>query len=59
MAVSYLKGTSKTSLCFRKKCVILESFADTDLGGCLDSGKSTTSFVFTIGGTAVSWMSRL
>ncbi|GKA13746.1 retrovirus-related pol polyprotein from transposon TNT 1-94 [Tanacetum coccineum] len=30
-----------------------------DYGGCLDSGKSTTGYVFTVGGTAVSWMSRI
>ncbi|XP_075110572.1 uncharacterized protein LOC142181555 [Nicotiana tabacum] len=28
-------------------------------GGNLDSRKSTTGYVFTLGGTAVSWMSRL
>ena len=55
----YLKGTSKVTLCFRRKKVVLEGFADADLGGCADSGKSTTGYVFTIGGTAISWMSRL
>ena len=55
----YLKGTSKIALCFRKKDVILEGFSDADLGGCLDTRKSTTGYIFTLGGTAVSWMSRL
>ncbi|KAI3767934.1 hypothetical protein L2E82_18363 [Cichorium intybus] len=55
----YLKGTSEIALCFRRKGVVLEGFADADLGGCADSGKSTTGYVFTIGGTAISWMSRL
>ncbi|KAL8092162.1 hypothetical protein AgCh_034456 [Apium graveolens] len=55
----YLKGTSKVALCFSKKDVILEGFSDADLGGCLDTRKSTTGYIFTLGGTAVSWMSRL
>ncbi|XP_070039108.1 secreted RxLR effector protein 161-like [Nicotiana tomentosiformis] len=41
----YLKGTS--------------GFADANLGSYLDSRKSTTGYVFTLGGTDVSWMSRL
>ncbi|KAI3791043.1 hypothetical protein L2E82_04591 [Cichorium intybus] len=55
----YLKGTTEIALCFRRKGVVLEGFADADLGGCVDSGKSTTGYVFTIGGTTISWMSRL
>ncbi|KAL9274475.1 Retrovirus-related Pol polyprotein from transposon TNT 1-94-like protein, partial [Drosera capensis] len=55
----YLKGTSKTSLRFSKNNVVLEGYSDADLGGCSDTRKSTTGFVFTVGGTAVSWMSRL
>ena len=38
----YLKGTSKIALCFRRKDVILEGFSDADLGGYLDTRKSTT-----------------
>ena len=32
---------------------------DADLGGDVDSSKSTSGYIYTIGGTAVSWMSRL
>ena len=28
-------------------------------GGDVDSNKSTSGYIYTIGGTAVSWMSRL
>ncbi|GKB23089.1 hypothetical protein Tco_0862490 [Tanacetum coccineum] len=42
-----------------KNEVVLEGFSDSDYRGCLDSGKSTTGYVFTVGGTAVSWMSRI
>jgi hypothetical protein len=53
----YLKGTSKVALHFKRKDVILEGFSDADLGGCLDTRKSTTGYIFTLGGTA--GMSRL
>jgi hypothetical protein len=55
----YLKGTSKMALHFKGKDVILRGYADADLGGCKESYKSTTGYVFTVGGTAVSWMSKL
>ncbi|GKE97383.1 hypothetical protein Tco_0020734, partial [Tanacetum coccineum] len=42
-----------------KKEVVLEGFFDSDYEGCLDSGKSTTGYVFTVGGTTLSWMSKI
>ena len=32
---------------------------DADLGGDVDSRKSTSGYIYTIGGTVVSWISRL
>ena len=32
---------------------------DADLGGDLDSSNSIFEYIYTIGGTTVSWMSRL
>ena len=32
---------------------------DADLGGDVDSSKSTSGYIYTIGGTTLSWMSRL
>ncbi|KAF3680275.1 putative disease resistance RPP13-like protein 1-like [Capsicum annuum] len=55
----YLKGTSSTSLCFGNGEVILQGFVDADLSGDVDSSMSTSGYIYTIGGTAVSWMSRL
>uniref|UniRef100_A0A3Q7EB23 Reverse transcriptase Ty1/copia-type domain-containing protein n=1 Tax=Solanum lycopersicum TaxID=4081 RepID=A0A3Q7EB23_SOLLC len=55
----YLRGTSSTSLCFGKGKVTLQGFVDADLGGDVDSSKSTSGYIYTIGGIAVSWMSRL
>ncbi|KAJ0726248.1 putative RNA-directed DNA polymerase [Helianthus annuus] len=55
----YLKGTSKMGMRFKGKDVVLKGYTDADLGGCKDTFKSTTGYVFTAGGTAVSWMSKL
>ena len=37
----------------------LQGFVDADLGGDVDSSKSTSGYIDTISGTTVSWMSRL
>nr|GFD13035.1 retrovirus-related Pol polyprotein from transposon TNT 1-94 [Tanacetum cinerariifolium] len=55
----YLKGTSKATPCFSRKEVVLEGFYDSDYEGCLDSDKSTMGYFFTVGGIAVSWMSKI
>jgi len=55
----YLKSTSKMCLCFRKSNLSLQGFSYADLGGDFDTKKSTTGYIFTLGGTAVSWKSKL
>jgi hypothetical protein len=55
----YLKGTSDMSLCFTGADLKLQGYVDADLAGDVDSRKSTTGFVYTLGGTAVCWTSRL
>ncbi|KAM3327095.1 hypothetical protein P3S67_002221 [Capsicum chacoense] len=55
----YLRSTSSTSLCFSNGKVNLQSFVDDDLGGDVDSSKCTSGYIYTIGGTTVSWISRL
>lgn len=55
----YLKGTFKSSLCLRRKKVVFEGSTNADIGGCMDSGKSTIGYVFTFRGNAINWMSRL
>ncbi|XP_071718667.1 secreted RxLR effector protein 161-like [Rutidosis leptorrhynchoides] len=52
-------GTSKMGLQFTKGDSILRGYVDADLSGCDDSGRSTTGYVFTVGKTVVSWMSKL
>jgi len=39
--------------------VTLQCFVDIDLGGDLDNMKSTSDYVFILGGIATIWMSRL
>ena len=37
----------------------MQGYVDTNLVGDIDSRKSTTGFVFTLGGIAISWASNL
>uniref|UniRef100_A0A2N9EY29 CCHC-type domain-containing protein n=1 Tax=Fagus sylvatica TaxID=28930 RepID=A0A2N9EY29_FAGSY len=55
----YLKGTLGTSLCFTGADMKLTGYVDSDLAGDVDTRKSTNGYVYTLGGTAVSWVSRL
>ena len=50
----YLKGSSDTSLCFIGASLKLQGYVDADFAGDIDSRKSTTRFVFTLGGIAIS-----
>ena len=56
----YLRGTQTHGLLYSKsdsdkRCV---GFSDADWGGDLDDRKSTSGYVFRIGGTAISWRSK-
>lgn len=55
----YLRGTSKYSLCFGDGKPILEGYTDSDMAGDLDKRKSTSGYLFTFAGGAVSWQSKL
>ena len=55
----YLRGSSTSVLVFRKSELGLQGYVDADNGGDLDSRKSTSGYVYTLGGTAISWVSRL
>ena len=39
--------------------VVLQGYVDTDMAGDKDKKRSTTGYVFTMGGTAISWISKL
>ena len=53
--MGYLRGILDTCLCFAARDLKLEGFVDADLVGDIDNRKSTTSFVFTLVGTVISW----
>uniref|UniRef100_A0A7N2QZR7 Integrase catalytic domain-containing protein n=1 Tax=Quercus lobata TaxID=97700 RepID=A0A7N2QZR7_QUELO len=55
----YLKGSSDTCFWFTGASLKLQGYVDADFAGDIDSRKSNTGFVFTLGGTAISWASNL
>lgn len=55
----YIKGTSDVALCFGGLEFGVRGYVDSDYAGDLDKRKSTTCYVFTIAGGAVSWLSKL
>ncbi|CAM8953748.1 unnamed protein product [Rhodiola kirilowii] len=56
----YLKGTTEYALCFEGNKVELAGYVDADLiSSDIDKRRSTTGYVFTLGGTAISWASKL
>ncbi|KAL2234657.1 UNVERIFIED_CONTAM: Retrovirus-related Pol polyprotein from transposon TNT 1-94 [Sesamum indicum] len=56
----YLKGTKDRALVFGKGKLTLFGFVDANFAGSdYDRRRSTTGYVFTYGGTAVSWVSKL
>ena len=55
----YLRGTSRMCLCFGSGEPILEGYLDADMVGNLDARKSTSGFLTTFTGGAVSWQSML
>ena len=44
---------------FGGSSTILQGYVDADMAGDKDSRRSTTGYVFTVGGTVVSWISKL
>ena len=55
----YLHGTSSLSLCFGTGEPILSAYTDSDMAGDIDTRKSTSGYLITFAGGAVSWQSRL
>ena len=54
-----LRSLTYTCLCFTGASLELHGYVDADLVGNIDSRKSTTWFVFTLGGTTISWSSHI
>ena len=57
--LKYLRGTTNQELCFGGSNIALQGYVDADMAGNRDNRRSTTGYVFTVGGTAVSWVSKI
>ena len=55
----YLRGTSDRQLCYGGSDVILRGYVDADMAGDIDGRRSTIGYVFTVGDTTISWISKL
>ena len=56
---AYLAGTKDTGLFYRRDgSQEIEGWVDSDWGGCTNTGKSTTGWIFKIGGSPISWSSQ-
>ena len=54
-----LRGTNSHALCFGGSDTILQGYVDVDMAGDKDNRRSTTGYVFIVGGTTASWISKL
>jgi hypothetical protein len=50
----YLRGTATHALCFEGSDIVLQGYVDSYMVGDKDSRRSTTGYVFNIGGTLIS-----
>jgi hypothetical protein len=55
--LKYLRGTATHALCFEGSDSVLQGYVDSDMAGDKDSRRCTTWYVFTVGGTTISWIS--
>ena len=54
-----MRDSSKSCLSFGSSKLVLEGYIDADMAGDHDSKKSTSRYLFTSAGGAVSWQSKL
>ena len=57
-ALRYVQATLYYSLCFNQKDLQLQGYTDADWQGDLDDRKSTSGYLFTLAGGAISWSSK-
>ena len=55
----YLRGTTSHALFFGGSDTDLQGYVDADMYGDKDNRRSTTVYVFIVGGTKISWISKL
>jgi hypothetical protein len=57
--IRYVKATKDLKLTFERKIKFdLKGFVDADYAGCIDTSRSTTGWIFLLGGCAISWCSK-
>ena len=54
-----MRGTTNQALCFGGSNISLQGYVDADMEGDRDNRRSTIGYVFTVGGTTVSWVSKI
>ena len=57
--LGYLRGTTNQVLCFGGSNIALQGYVDADMVDDRDNRRSTTGYVFIVGGLAISWVSEL
>ena len=55
----YIAGTANFGITFGGSNLTLEAYCDADYAGDIDTRRSTTGYVYILGGGAISWSSRL
>jgi hypothetical protein len=55
----YLRGTSNYCITYNSGSDLVCGYVDSDFAGDLDKRRSTSGYVFTLAGGAISWMSKL
>ena len=55
----YLTGTTSLALYFKQSDLGLQTYVDANMAGDVDGRKSTTRYVYTLGGTIINWVSKL
>jgi hypothetical protein len=56
--LSYLRGIATHALCFGGSNIVLQGYVDSNMAGNKERRRSMTRYVFTVGGTTVSWISN-
>ena len=57
-ALRYVQGTKGLMLTYRRSDSLeIEGYSDSDFAGDIDDRKSTSGYVFTLAGGAISWKS--
>ena len=55
----HLRGATSLALYFKQSDLGLRGYVDVDMAEDVDGRKSTTVYVYTLGGTTISWVSKL